>query len=111
MRYVTSHERHGFEKGMQQGLQQGIEQGWEQGWEKGLQKGKVLAYLEKSRDAVLEVLRTRFIIIPDETVFALDGITQPAMLSDLLKQAVLTNSLQEFNDVLREKIAAVEQVS
>ena len=91
MRYVTSHERHGFEKWVQQ--------------------GRDIAHIEQSRVDLLEVLRTRFATIPGETVMALDTIKYPSVLTALLKQAVLANSLEDFDRALREKIAALEQTS
>ena len=108
MRYVTSHERHGFEKG---GVQQGIEQGLQQGMQQGLQQGRDIAHIEQSRVDLLEVLQTRFATIPGETVMALDTIKYPSVLTALLKQAVLANSMEDFDRALRKKIAALEQTS
>jgi hypothetical protein len=52
MRYVTSVERIGIEKGIQQGILQGIQQGMQQGIQQGKQKGK----LEEKQEIALSML-------------------------------------------------------
>ena len=47
---------------------------------------------------VLEVLETRFGVVPQSVTEALGRITQEALLSMLLKRAVLVESLEAFRD-------------
>jgi flagellar biosynthesis/type III secretory pathway protein FliH len=56
MRYVTSWERKGFQKGFELGLELGFELGLELGFQKGA--------VNTSREAVVEILKTRFSAVP-----------------------------------------------
>ena len=72
MRYVTSFERIWTEKGVQQGLQQ----------------GHTLGQLKKSREAILEVLNTRFSAPFSPSIEAsLTNIESLALLKELLKKS------------------------
>ncbi len=91
MRYVTSIERHGIQKGLEQGLQRGLEQGLEQG------------ALQQAQEAVVKVLRVRFTKVPKRLVKQLQQVKDRDQLSQLLEQAVLVNSLQEFESHFNPK--------
>ncbi|HLA36106.1 MAG TPA: DUF4351 domain-containing protein [Rhodocyclaceae bacterium] len=58
MRYISSVEQIGIEKGLQQGLLQGLQQGVQQGVQQGLQQGEALA--------LRRLLAKRFGALPDE---------------------------------------------
>lgn len=77
MRYVTSVERFGIQKGMQQGMQQGIQ--------KGIQKGVLL----QSQEAIIEVLQVRFSTVPVQLIQQIRQIQHTESLSNLLKVAVI----------------------
>lgn len=86
MRYVTSAERIGREQGIQQGIRQGIQQGIQQ----------------KAHAAVFEVLEARFRVVSQALVETLGQFKEEAVLSMLLKRAVVTPSLEDFaKDVQR----------
>ena len=70
----------GHERGMQQGLQQGLQQGVRQG----------------QQDALLDVLRTRFGWVDEAFAAAIRQINDPSRLKELLRQAVLVESLDDF---------------
>ncbi len=97
MRYITSHERIGFEKGIQEGIQQGMQQ--------GLQQGRDLGIIEKSQEAVITILQARFSLVPETITYSLKKNYRQNVLDRLLKEAVTTSSIEDFQNVLeREKV-------
>jgi len=76
MPYVTSIERSGIEKGLQQGL------------------------LQDAREAVIDILETRFAQVSSALVAAIHQIDDPAILRGLRKKAVTVGSLEEFADLI-----------
>ncbi|NEO27383.1 MAG: transposase, partial [Kamptonema sp. SIO4C4] len=51
---------------------------------------------QKSREDILEVLQVRFESIPDELVEAINQIEDDSSLTNLLRQAITINSLDDF---------------
>lgn len=94
MRYVTTHERFGFERGLKQGIQE------------GLQQGRTLGQMEDLREAILDVLRERFAALPDEVTLAISAISQLPALKGILRCAATAASLKEFQDIVRQKTSA-----
>ena len=84
MRYVTSVERIGIEKGMQQGIQQGMQQGM----------------LQTAREVLTETLETRFDVIPRSLMDIINGIDDPALLKMLHKKAITVTSLEKFKETM-----------
>ncbi len=76
MPYLTSIER----RGIQQGIQQGI--------------------LQKSREAVIEILEVRFERVPDSTAEIITRIDDLSILNMLHKRAAMVGSLEEFKTAL-----------
>ena len=76
MPYVTSVERIGMERGLQQGLQQGAQQ------------------------TLLEILDERFGELPDTVSAAIHQIQDLAQLRLLHRQAIRSESLEEFQRAL-----------
>ena len=91
MRYVTSWERIGLERGVQQGVQQGLEQ--------GLQQGAVTT----SREDVVEILKTRFASVPDSIEMMINQMNDLAALRSLLKKAVTVESPEAFQVLLESE--------
>ena len=87
MKYVTSFERYGIEKGLQQGLQQGLQRG----------------ALETSRQYLSEVLNARFAHVPPAIVTTINRLENLALLKELLRKAVMIGSLEEFQAVLERQ--------
>jgi len=85
MTYITSWERFGIEKGIQQGIQQGR--------------------ITRSRDAVLEVLETRFAAAPVSLTRRINQIADERALKWLHRQAILVASLKEFAQCLEDALA------
>ncbi|GAX40209.1 hypothetical protein NIES4075_11720 [Tolypothrix sp. NIES-4075] len=84
MRYVTSIERLAKAEGIQEGIQEGIEQG----------------ILQNARDSVIEVLETRFGLVPSSIVEVVNQIQESAVLKRLLKRAIAIPSVAEFEQLL-----------
>lgn len=96
MPYITSFERRGIEKGIQQGLQQGLQQ--------GVQQGVQLGVLQKSRDNVTEILDVRFQPVPITLVKTIQAIDDSSLLSKLLREAVLVESLEQFEHLVEKSL-------
>ena len=60
--------------------------------EKSMEKGM----LAEAREMVAEVLSTRFSPIPEKIVKAISTIEDRKVLKELVKKAVLTRSLEQF---------------
>jgi hypothetical protein len=89
MPYVTSVERVGQKRGEKIGE------------ERGQKRGEKIGILKRSREAVLEILKTRFGIIPTTLSSAVNGLEDPTTLKDLLNKAVTTPSLAAFEETLK----------
>ena len=76
MRYVTSVERIGFERGLQRGLQ-------------------------TARRMILEVIATRFGTVPEDITEAVQHLETEEDLHALQRQAVLCATLEDLRDALR----------
>ncbi|MHB8767012.1 MAG: transposase, partial [Deferrisomatales bacterium] len=68
--------------------QQWIDEGKEQGLRQGLQ--------QKAHAAVIEVIETRFGVVPQSVVETVGRVDQGSVLSMLLKRAVVVDSLAVF---------------
>ena len=64
-----------------------------EGLEKGLQKG----ILQKAREAILDVLDTRFGEVPDAVRERVNALCSEPTLKDLLRHAARVPSLDEFS--------------
>lgn len=76
MPYVTSIERSGIEKGRQEGV------------------------LQNARNVVVEVLEVRFGSVPQALIEQIQAIKDDVLLSKLHRQAILTDSLESFKQLL-----------
>jgi len=82
MPYVTSFERLARIEGKQEGLSEGI--------------------LQKGREDVIDVLTIRFSDVPPSLVEAINQIEDPSLLKTLLRQAITTSSIIEFQGNLSQ---------
>jgi hypothetical protein len=80
------------ELALKEGLEKGIQKGLEQGLEKGI--------LQNAREAILDVLDTRFGEVPDSVRERVNAICGERNLKDLHRRAILTPSLEEFQATL-----------
>ncbi len=88
MPYISSIERVGIEKGIQQGIQQGVQQGVQQGM------------LQRSREAVIEILETRFETVPHSVISAVEKTDDTSVLKTLFHDAITVKSINEFIKIL-----------
>ena len=76
------------EKWIKQGLQQGLQEGLQQG------------ILQKSREAVIDILEVRFKVVPQSIVKTLNEISDPSILKILHRKAVEVKSLEEVGHLI-----------
>ena len=88
MPYVTSVERLARQEGQQEGRQEGRQEGQQEGRQEGQQ--------EASRENTIEVLQLRFGEVPEDLLQAIARIDDLARLKMLHRQAIVSNSLEEF---------------
>ena len=79
---------------------EGREEGREEGLLEGVQKGLQRGMLEKAKESVLEVLIVRFNDVPRRLSEAVRRIEEPEKLSFLHRQAILCESLGQFEEIL-----------
>jgi hypothetical protein len=77
-------------------LKEGLEKGLKKGLVEGLEKGIV----QNAREAILDVLETRFGQVPDSLRERVNTIGSEPTLKNLLRRAVRTPSLEEFQATL-----------
>ncbi|NMG06276.1 transposase [Brasilonema sp. UFV-L1] len=84
MRYVTSIERLAKEEGIEQGM------------------------LLTNREHVIKILQTRFGVVPEPVVESINGIENLSVLKMLFTTAITIGSIEEFQQVLNERISEGE---
>ena len=116
MAHITLFEelalKEGLEKGIQKGLQKGLVEGRQKGRQEGRQKGRqegrqegLVEGLEKgivqtARESILDVLDTRFGQVPSSVRERINALCSEPTLKDLLRRAVRTPSIEEFQATL-----------
>ncbi len=80
------------ELALKEGLEKGIQKGLVEGLEKGI--------LQNAREAILEVLDTRFGQVPESVRERVNALDNERTLKELHRRAVLTPSLVEFQAAL-----------
>jgi hypothetical protein len=81
-------------------LKEGLEKGLEQGLQKGLMEGLEKGILQTAREAILDVLDTRFGQVPDSVRERVNTIGSEPTLKNLLRRAARASSLEEFQAAL-----------
>ena len=112
MAHITLFEelalKEGLEKGIQKGLVEGRQKGRQEGRQEGRQKGRqegLVEGLEKgivqtARESILDVLDTRFGQVPASVRERINALCSEPKLKDLLRRAVRTPSIEEFQATL-----------
>jgi hypothetical protein len=77
-----------------------LKEGLEKGLEKGLVEGRQEGIVQTAREAILDVLDTRFGQVPDSVHERVNAIGSEPTLKNLLRRAVRTPSLEEFQAAL-----------
>jgi hypothetical protein len=80
------------ELALKEGLEKGIQKGLMEGLEKGI--------LQNAREAILDVLDTRFGEVPDSIRDRINSLGSEPTLKTLLRRAARASSLEEFQAAL-----------
>jgi len=88
MPHITLFEELALKEGLEKGLEKGLLEGRQEGLEKGI--------LQNAREAILDVLDTRFGQVPDSVRERVNAIGSEPTLKNLLRQAARASSLEEF---------------
>ena len=81
-------------------VEKGLEKGLVEGLEKGLVEGRQEGLVQNAREAILDVLETRFGQVPDSLRERVNTIGSEPTLKNLLRRAVRTPGLEEFQATL-----------
>ena len=108
MPYVTSIERMAKQEGLEEGWQKGQQEGWQKGQQEGWQKGRQEGELEGQQKgqitslqaAIVEVLQTRFGVIPDSLRKSVQQIREVGALTGHLQRAVTCTDLVVFQQAI-----------
>ena len=92
MPHITLFEELALKEGLEKGLEKGLVEGRQEGLVEGLEKGIV----QNAREAILDVIDTRFGQVPDSVRERINAIESEPTLKNLLRRAVRTPSLEEF---------------
>jgi len=88
MPHITLFEELALKEGLKEGLEKGLLEGRQEGLEKGI--------VQTDREAILDVLDTRFGQVPDSVRERVNAIGSEPTLKNLLRQAARASSLEEF---------------
>ncbi|MEN9777000.1 MAG: hypothetical protein RJB04_755, partial [Verrucomicrobiota bacterium] len=92
MPHITLFEELALKEGLEKGIQKGIQKGIIEGLEKGI--------VQNAREAILDVLDTRFGQVPDSVRERVNTIDNEQILKQLHRRAILISSLDEFSATL-----------
>ncbi|ALG66782.1 hypothetical protein [Beggiatoa leptomitoformis] len=90
----------GMQAGMQEGLLKGIQQGREEGREQGREQGLMEGQATGIKNAMLAVLTMRFGKVSPVLQQAINDIHEITQLEDLMRQAVIIDSLTTFQQLI-----------
>ena len=96
MPHITLFEELALKEGLEKGIQKGLLEGWQEGRQEGRQEGLV----QNAREAILDVLDTRFGEVPDAVRERVNALCSEPTLKDLLRRAARASSLDEFSVAL-----------
>ncbi|EIJ42011.1 hypothetical protein BegalDRAFT_1108 [Beggiatoa alba B18LD] len=89
-----------YESGIQKGLQQGKLEGLIEGEAKGEAKGEIKGEIKGIKTALLAILTMRFGEVSPETKQAIEAIQKLEHLEQLMRQAIIVDSLITFQQLL-----------
>ena len=93
MPHITLFEELALKEGLEKGIQKGLLEGLLEGRQEGLEKGIV----QTAREAILDVLDSRFGEVPDSVRERINTLDDDRTLRDLLRRAARVPSLAEFS--------------
>ena len=92
-----------LKEGRAEGLEEGLEKGLEQGLEKGLEKGRQEAFrreLQRQREALLDIIRTRFPKIERQAKRQVEYIGDTSILLRLIIKMTTVPTAEEATQLL-----------
>ncbi len=92
-----------LKEGRAEGLEEGLEKGREQGLEKGLEKGRQEAFrreLQRQREALLDIIRTRFPKIERQAKRQVEYIGDTSILLRLIIKMTTVPTAEEATQLL-----------
>jgi len=89
----------GLKKGLAEGIKEGIKEGIQEGKKEGIQEGT----LQEAYKTVHEILEVRFKTIPASVRKKIKQIKDISQLRELRKQALLVQSMDEFETTALRK--------
>ena len=89
MPHITLFEELALKEGLEKGIQKGLLEGRQEGLEKGI--------VQTAREAILDVLDSRFGEVPDSVRERINTLDDDRALRDLLRRAARVPSLAEFS--------------
>ncbi len=92
MAHITLFEELALKEGLEKGIQKGLLEGRQEGRQEGL--------VQNAREAILDVLDTRFGEVPDAVRERVNALCSEPTLKDLLRRAARASSLDEFSVAL-----------
>ena len=95
--------KEGRAEGLEEGLEKGLEKGLEQGLEKGLEKGRQEAFrreLQRQREALLDIIRTRFPKIERQAKRQVEYIGDTSILLRLIIKMTTVPTAEEATQLL-----------
>ncbi|MBF0475945.1 MAG: Rpn family recombination-promoting nuclease/putative transposase [Deltaproteobacteria bacterium] len=92
--FVQTWYQEGIQKGLLQGRQEGLQQGMQQGLQQGL--------LTEAREAVLDILESRFSAVPSPMAALINQLGDTAVLKKLRKKAATVETLEDFRQVMEQ---------
>ena len=92
MPHITLFEELALKEGLEKGLVEGRQEGLVEGLEKGI--------VQNAREAILDVLDTRFGEVPDAVREQVNTLCSEPTLKELLRRAARASSLDEFSVAL-----------
>ena len=88
MPHITLFEELALKEGLEKGIKKGLLEGRQEGRQEGL--------VQNAREAILDVLDTRFGQVPDSVREQVNALCSEPTLKDLLRRAARASSLDEF---------------
>jgi hypothetical protein len=97
MAHITLFEELALKEGLEKGIQKGLVEGRQKGRQEGLVEGLEKGLVQNAREAVLEVLDTRFGQVPDSVREQVNTLCSEPTLKELLRRSARVSSLDEFS--------------
>jgi len=97
MAHITLFEELALKEGLKKGIQKGLVEGRQKGRQEGLVEGLEKGLVQNAREAVLEVLDTRFGQVPDSVREQVNTLCSEPTLKELLRRSARVSSLDEFS--------------